>query len=167
MTSCNFDNNDNFIDSRNVISAIEDFETEIEDIESDIDELQEEVDELEEKRTDEEDDEAIEAFNKDIEKVESKIQEKKDEKLVLVAELEILTDLQDEFEGYCDWKHGETLIRWNRIDEYLKDEVSDLGYIPEDFPHWIVIDWDETCDNLKADYTSGYFDGIEYWVRSS
>ena len=167
MASYDFDNKDDFIDSKDVITAIEDFETEIEDIVSDIDELQEEVDELEEKRVDEEDDDAIDAFNKDIEKIESKIQEKKDEKLVLEAELEILTDLQDEFKGYCEWQYGATLIRHNCIDEYLKDEVADLGYLPDNFPHWIVIDWEETCDNLKQDYASGDYDGVEYWVRES
>jgi len=167
MASYDFDNKDDYINSLDVNDAIDELETEIEDLDSDIEELEEEKEELDEKRADEEDEESIEGFNDDIKEIEKKIKDKEEEKENLKEELEILTDLQDEFEGYCDWKHGETLIRWNRIDDYLRDELEDCGYIPKDFPSWIEIDWESTFENMKQDYTSGQFDGVEYWVRSS
>ena len=169
MASYDFDNGEDFINTRDIASAIEDFESEIEDLESDIDELQEEVDELEEKRADEEDDDAIDAFNKDIEKVEEKIKEKKDEKVSLEQELEILKNLEDEFKGYCDWRGGETLIRETCFVQYCKDLIDDIGDLPSKLPSYIEnnIDWEGVAEDLKADYTSGDYDGVEYLVRSS
>jgi len=42
--------------------------------------------------------------------------------------------------------------------EFAESFVSDTGYIVNDLPYWIAIDWEETWDNLSYDYTesNGY-----------
>ncbi len=43
--------------------------------------------------------------------------------------------------------------------------LSDIGDLPRDIPHYIVIDEDATARNIQQDYTSVDFDGATYWVR--
>jgi len=42
--------------------------------------------------------------------------------------------------------------------EFAESFVSDTGYIQQDLPYWIAIDWKETWENLSYDYTesNGY-----------
>lgn len=81
-------------------------------------------------------------------------------------ELKALKAFQEELEGYCDdWRHGTTLIRDDYWPEYAEQLTQELGGLPRDTPPWLVIDWAATAENLKADYTSGEFDGVTYWGR--
>ena len=81
-------------------------------------------------------------------------------------ELRTLTALQNEAEGYApDWLHGATLIRHDYFTEYAEGFVKDVCDLPKDIPFYIVIDWEATAKNIKMDYTSVDFDGVEYWVR--
>ena len=80
-------------------------------------------------------------------------------------ELIALLELCEECEGYSDWSYGETLIRDDYFTEYAEQLITDCGYISKDFPSWIVIDWEETADNLKIDYMEVSFMGETYWMR--
>ena len=42
--------------------------------------------------------------------------------------------------------------------EFAESFVSDMGYIVNDLPYWIAIDWEETWNNLEYDYSesNGY-----------
>ena len=42
--------------------------------------------------------------------------------------------------------------------EFAESFVSDCGYVHNDLPSWIKIDWEETWDNLSYDYSesNGY-----------
>jgi hypothetical protein len=81
-------------------------------------------------------------------------------------ELDALYALAEQSEGYApDWQYGETLIRDSYFQEYARQLAEDIGAIPDDLPNWVVIDWEETADNLLVDYTSVEFDGVTYWVR--
>jgi hypothetical protein len=83
-------------------------------------------------------------------------------------ELRNLLSLQEEAEGYSeDWKYGSTLIRDSYFAEYAEELVRDIGDLPQDLPSYIEnnIDWDGVADDIKVDYTSVDFDGVEYWVR--
>ena len=42
--------------------------------------------------------------------------------------------------------------------EFAESFVSDTGYVVNDLPYWIAIDWEETWNNLEYDYTesNGY-----------
>ena len=41
---------------------------------------------------------------------------------------------------------------------FAESFVSDVGYIQQDLPYWIAIDWEETWSNLEYDYSesNGY-----------
>jgi len=81
-------------------------------------------------------------------------------------ELKALLALQDEAEGYApDWKYGTTLIREDHFPDYCQELLADCGDLPRNLLDYIVIDWDATAENLKADYTEVDFDGTTYLVR--
>ena len=42
--------------------------------------------------------------------------------------------------------------------EFTESFVSDMGYVHNDLPYWIAIDWEETWNNLEYDYSesNGY-----------
>jgi len=153
------DNRDDIIDSRDVIEKLEQLEDSIEECKENIDEIEEEIKTLED--DDEEDN------SDEIEKLKDKLSGLESELEDLETEFNELDDFSDNFQGCCDWEHGVPLIRETYIDRYLKEELADCGYIPEDFPSWIEIDWDATFDNMKQDYTEGDFNGITYYAQSS
>jgi len=139
-------NSDDVIDSRDVIERIDELEGERNDLSSALSEAQESdspaqlVGELQ--RSLEEWDDA----NGD--------------------ELKALKALQDEAEGYApDWKHGCGLVRYSHWVAYVQEMLEDIGDLPKDLPHYIEIDWDRTAENIKVDYTTVEFDGVEYFVR--
>jgi hypothetical protein len=81
------------------------------------------------------------------------------------GELERLRSLAEEGEASPDWPYSVTLIRESYFVEYCREMVADIGDLPKDIPGYIVIDWDATAENLKADYTEVDFDGVTYLVR--
>lgn len=79
----------------------------------------------------------------------------------------LLKDLQGnggDHDWRGDWYPG-TLIRHSYFVEYCEELVKDIGDMPRDIPSYLVIDWDATADNLKVDYQSVDFDGVEYYYR--
>jgi hypothetical protein len=81
-------------------------------------------------------------------------------------ELKVLEALAEEAEGYAaDWQYGETLIRESYFVAYCQELVQDIGDLPKDIPAYLVIDWEKTAENLKADYTEVDFDGVTYFIR--
>lgn len=81
-------------------------------------------------------------------------------------ELADLLSLQNELSGYCpDWHHGITLISEPEFPFYCKGLVRDCGYINDDFPEWIAIDWKTTSENIRVDYTEADFQGKTYLAR--
>lgn len=84
-----------------------------------------------------------------------------------VEEREALEKLAEEAEGSPDWTYGETLIRDSYFEDYARELAEDSGMIKGD-ESWPLncIDWERAADELKADYFSVDFDGVEYWIRS-
>lgn len=82
-------------------------------------------------------------------------------------ELAALLALQEDAEGYSDWRHGAGLIRDSYFTTYAKDLAEEIGAIDKS-AGWPArcIDWEEAADELKQDYTAVEFDGVTYWVRS-
>lgn len=78
-----------------------------------------------------------------------------------------LEELASEAEGSPDWQHGETLIRDSYFEEYAQELAEDTGFIKGN-EGWPLnhIDWEAAADELKNDYFSVDFDGVEYWIRS-
>lgn len=82
-------------------------------------------------------------------------------------ELDELYEFAEEAQNVTsEWEHGATLIRDDHFEDYARELVTDIGYIPEDLPGWIEINWEATADNLKTDYSSIEFRGETFWVRS-
>jgi hypothetical protein len=81
-------------------------------------------------------------------------------------ELKILLELQEQCEGYCDWRDGATLVRDTYAQQYAQQLAEDIGAIPSDLS-WpcTCIDWEDATDELLQDYTSVDYDGVAYWVR--
>ena len=63
--------------------------------------------------------------------------------------------------------YGEPLIRDSYFVEYAEQLAEDLGYVDgsEGWP-FNHIDWDAAADDLKIDYWSVDWDGVEFWVRA-
>jgi hypothetical protein len=86
-------------------------------------------------------------------------------------ELEKLGNILEELKGgggdeqwKGDW-YPITLINSDYFTEYTKELLDDVGYIPKDFPSWISIDWEDTADKCKVDYTTIDIDDETYYYR--
>lgn len=128
----NFDGQDDFFDSREIIERINEMELEYGPEDGDS------IDTIHTEKMDEEEREEYEA---------------------LIA-------LRDEAEGDIpDFEYGETFIHEDYFTEYAMQTLEDIGYLPKDRPEFIVIDEDETADNMKEDYTEFTFRGSTYYAR--
>src|ERR1017187_919831 len=82
-------------------------------------------------------------------------------------ELKSLKSLAEEGENLTrEWRDGTTLIRESYWVEYVEDLCKDIGDMPREIPHYIVIDWESTADNIAVDYSTLDFDGVTYYIRS-
>jgi len=82
-------------------------------------------------------------------------------------ELGELMALQSEAEGSPDWTHGEGLIRNSYFEEYAQQLAEDCGMIDKS-DQWPghCIDWEQAANELKMDYFSVDYAGVEYWIRA-
>lgn len=78
-------------------------------------------------------------------------------------ELEELESMSDEVP---EWHSGAQLIPVDDFVDYCQELCEDIGDIPKDIPSYIVIDWEETADNLKADYSECEYLGESYYYRN-
>lgn len=86
-------------------------------------------------------------------------------------EFTLLQSLLEELKGNGgdeQWKgdwYPVTLIRESYFEDYIEELITDCGYISRDFPSWIKIDWEETAENVKVDYSEVEIDGVTYYYR--
>lgn len=78
-----------------------------------------------------------------------------------------LIEFRDEYDGQFgdSFEDGITFIHEDYFTDAMKELCEDVGYLPEGTPDWLVIDWDETADNLRVDYSEAEFRGSTYWAR--
>ncbi|WP_439132419.1 hypothetical protein [Polaribacter sp.] len=82
------------------------------------------------------------------------------------TEIEEIEEI-NEIENDCsEFYYGETLINENYFEEYVKDLLTDCGYISKDFPHWVEIDWNSTAENVQQDYSQCDYQGETFYFRS-
>ncbi len=81
-----------------------------------------------------------------------------------INHIEEIDSIEDEIGS--DFDYETTLIDKNDMEEYVKDLLEDLGYIPKDFPSWIEIDWSSTTDNVMQDYSEVTYQGTEYFYSN-
>lgn len=149
-------NDDNTLDSRDIISAIEDLESEREDLAIALDEAQENL-------NTNEDETKVEELSDAINDAQAALAEWDEDN---AEELKILKAFAEEAENSCeDWHYGATLIRESYFQQYAQELVHDSGDLPTDLPSYIVIDWDATTDNLRQDYSEVEWDGVSYLCR--
>lgn len=77
-----------------------------------------------------------------------------------------ICDFCDELSSSPDFNYGEAIIADSYFTEYTEDLLKDCGYIPQNFPSWIVLDFEATAENVQKDYRSADFDGETYWIRA-
>ena len=84
-----------------------------------------------------------------------------------LEEYRTLTEFRDEHDGTFgdSFDDGVTFIHEDYFTQAMEELCEDIGYLPEGAPDWLVIDWDATADNLRADYTDVEFRGSTYWAR--
>lgn len=84
-----------------------------------------------------------------------------------VDELNSIREI-DELESDIDngeWDYGVPLIEDYYFEDFVEEELEQIGYIPKDFPTWIEIDWVKTANNMKQSYTEVEFRGLTYLYR--
>lgn len=83
------------------------------------------------------------------------------------TEYKALKELEEQAEGYSDWKDGATLIRESYFKDYAQQLAEDIGAVNADatWPN-NCIDWDQAARELEVDYTQVDFDGVTYLIRS-
>ena len=176
--------NEDIMDSRDVIEAVEELESDVEFKESEVEEaigeldrLEEELEKIKEQIDDDDgsDDDVLlevetarDEHETAIANQECIVDELREEVKDIEEELKPIKEFADEGEGYGDWEHGETLIRESYFVDYAKDLVQDIGDLPQVLPAYIEnnIDWDGVANDLLIDYTSLDFEGETYYMRA-
>lgn len=154
----------NILDTRDLAKRLEELRDERTDLVDAIGSAQEEYDNQEN---------IIPETNDELEETNLVLEELKDDlisaKLALTdwdidnkEELDELENLESEI---SEWNYGATLIDESDFTEYCQDLAEDIGAVGVNV-HWIVIDWDATADNLKADYTTVTYQGTDCLVRA-
>ena len=139
-----------YLDTRDLQEQIDNLESEIEELNEDLEDLEKDLNscvrEHEQRTTQDE-----------IESAKESLQDLRDE-------LQPLLDLKAE--DIPEWDDGATLISVSDWEGYVEDLVKDCGYISNDVPWWIVIDWAATADNVAADYSTVDYAGDTYYYRN-
>lgn len=71
--------------------------------------------------------------------------------------------LEDELNS--EWKFGITFINEDYFTDYCEELCRDCGYISDNFPGWIQIDWESTANNIRVDYNEVKYRGETYICR--
>ena len=141
MSAPRFDGIDDYFDSRDVISRLEEIDDEIAQMKAWIKES-----------TDDDPSQYI------------------DDLAELKAERKALRKLRDEASDGTipDWEYGETFFHEDYFEEAMREQVKeDSCYLPNDLVWWIedAIDWEKVADVLRQDYTEFSFRDATYLAR--
>lgn len=83
-----------------------------------------------------------------------------DDEITTIDQIDVIeNEIGSEFE------HGVTMIPEDDFEDYVEEFLKDTGYISRDMPWWIVIDWKETADHMKCDYSEVAYRGETYLVN--
>ena len=80
-----------------------------------------------------------------------------------LKEIEEIDDVENELGS--EFEYGVTLVDVDDFEEFVEQDLEDIGYIPKDFPSWIEIDWKATANNVRQDYTEVTYQGNSYLGR--
>ena len=83
-----------------------------------------------------------------------------------VDELEKIEEINSlEREVGSEFEYGVTLIPLEDFTDYVKEMLVDCGDLPSNIPSYISIDWEDTADNIKVDYSEVEYLGTDYLFR--
>ncbi len=151
------------IDSR--IDELEDGLTELTDIKEEIENHKDYFTFDDVDYDDDDYDEAYEAAKAvDLAKLETRRDELKEELASEIEELKMLEEVRDDVCGIA-WRCGITFVHEDSFKDYIKDLCEECGYISNDFPWWIAVDWEATADNHKSDYSVTEVGGETYYYQ--
>ena len=80
-----------------------------------------------------------------------------------INQITCIDEVEDEIGSEFDF--GVTLITEDDFTDYVEDYLKGCGYISDDFPSWIEIDWEATAENVKQDYSELEYEGETYFYR--
>ena len=101
--------------------------------------------------------ESFEDIRFEEEEIESWKQDWQDE----INQITCIDEVEDEIGSEFDF--GVTLIAEDDFTDYVEDLLKGCGYISDDFPIWIELDWEATAENVKQDYSELEYEGETYF----
>ena len=140
--SFDYDNPGDVFDSREVQDRID-------ELESDFDEFLQAIESLDTK----------DSLGREEIGAALRLMGKEDEYIELVA----LRCIED-YVYSQEWSHGITFVARSHFTQYCREMVADLEGVAG-FPSYVVVDWEETANNLEQDYSSIDINGAEYLYR--
>ena len=156
-------NQEDTIDSRDVIARIEDLKGDLESAYEDYETAYEEA--VEAKLLVGPKEDFDQWVNEQADRATSDMYEE-------AAEYRALVALAEQGAGYGDWMHGDTLIRESYFTNYIEQLIGDCYELPKemasgDWP-WrhITVDYEAAAEEAKIDYTELDFDGETYLMRA-
>ena len=75
----------------------------------------------------------------------------------------------DNMSDFYEWDDGVVFLRNSYMDEdWVEQEMEDLGYLSRDLPYLIRnnINFTGILEDLRNDYNELDFDGVTYWYRN-
>ena len=78
----------------------------------------------------------------------------------------IMRDIEDAMEQVGeDWKYGIELINERYWEDFVQQDLEEMGYISKD-AWFIEVDWKRTAENIAMDYTTVDLGDHTYYARS-
>jgi chromosome segregation ATPase len=150
------------------IDEVKTLKSDLEDIETDIETTNEEIEELKAKLED------LKMNETDTDEIHDQIVDLGNELRELSANLDDLNKKHLELCEQIDTDLDEVLYALRNdivvcesdFTEYCQEMLQECGDLPKDLPWYIAIDWQQTADNMRQDYTSLTFNGTEYLYRA-
>lgn len=84
----------------------------------------------------------------------------------LIAHLNFRAEVQ---QNNTEWSNGIQLMYQGDLHEFVKEELVDIGVIDRRLPDYVVVDWEQTAQNLyyTIDYVQIELNGTSYFVRKN
>ena len=158
-------NFDDLVDSRDVISWIEELESDRQTLVEAIESAKEDLADATDDTSVLKDDEEVFELKETLSNAETELEEWDESEES--DELKILKELAEEGSYSPDWSYGETLIRDSYFEEYAQELAEDCGMVQRGlgWPN-SCIDWKQAAEELQQDYSQIEFGDVTYWIRS-
>lgn len=148
--------NDDVIDVRDLIERYEELEDEL----SAITDIEDEIESLDPK----DDKEEIRTARENLEAKQKELTSEQEEFDQLQKILDELKGNGGDEQWRGDW-YPVTLINSDYFTDYTEEMVKECYEFPREIPWWIKIDWEETAENVKVDYTTIDIEDETYYYR--